>query len=135
MAANTTRYNSDPPFGAIVLQDRQNLNDMIHNNPETVLNPENGGYYLKTMDGEVLAITGDDLCVELDAALASVDALGSAEHGSNSAEHESNFMEHGSKQSREMEPENQCSHPHCFTSVACLSFSHCHVCLSRGRCI
>ncbi|KAJ5549108.1 hypothetical protein N7513_006342 [Penicillium frequentans] len=80
MAANTTRYKTDPPFGAIVLQDRQNLNDMVHNNPETVLNPENGGYYLKTMDGEVLAITGDDLCVELDAALASVDDLDSAEH-------------------------------------------------------
>lgn len=128
MAANTTRYNTDPPFGAVILQDRQNLSDMVHNNPETVLNPENGGYYLKTMDGEVLAITGDDLCVELDAALASVDAL-------DSAEHESNFMEHGSKQPREMEPENQCSHPHCFTSVGCLSFSHCHVCLSRGRCI
>ncbi|KAJ5671789.1 hypothetical protein N7507_000916 [Penicillium longicatenatum] len=99
MAANTTRYYTDPPLGAIILQDRQNLNDMVRNNPETVLSPENGGYYLKTMDGEVLAITGDDLCVQLDAALASVDSLDSAEYGSNSTEH-------GSKESKEVELKN-----------------------------
>lgn len=80
MATETTRYNTDMPVGAIILQDRQNLNDMVRNNPQTVLDPENGGYYLKTTDGEVLAITGDGLCVELDAALASVDSsLDSAE--------------------------------------------------------
>ncbi|KAJ5549388.1 hypothetical protein N7513_006622 [Penicillium frequentans] len=75
MAEGVTRYITDPPAGAVVVQDRQSLNDLVRANPETILSPENGGYYLNTMDGETLAIAGDDLCVELDAAIASADAM------------------------------------------------------------
>ncbi|KAJ6009453.1 hypothetical protein N7522_004469 [Penicillium canescens] len=53
---------------------RQSLNALVRVHPETVLYAENGGYYLKNMDDEVVAITADDLCMELDVAFASVDA-------------------------------------------------------------
>ncbi|PWY92514.1 hypothetical protein BO70DRAFT_391918 [Aspergillus heteromorphus CBS 117.55] len=77
MAEGVTRYQTDPPAGVIVLQDRQALNDLVTENPETFLNPENGGYYLKTsQDEEVIAIAGDELCAELDTAVATVEALG-----------------------------------------------------------
>lgn len=75
MTESVTRYKTDPPAGAVVVQNRQGLNDIVRANPETILSPENGGYYLKNMDGETLAIAGDELCVELDAAVASVEAL------------------------------------------------------------
>lgn len=129
MAEGITRYKIDPPAGAIVIQDRQGLNDMVRNNPETILNPENGGYYLKTMDGETLAIAGDELCVELDAAVASVDALDA------DAEHEETNT---SKRGEDLDCpgcglENYCRHPRCFNSALCLSYSYCHVCLTSSR--
>lgn len=81
MAEGVTRYQASPPAGAIILQDRQALNDMARANPETILNPENGGYYLKAMDGEVLAIAGDELCAELGLVVASVEALDAGDQG------------------------------------------------------
>ncbi|CAI7601791.1 unnamed protein product [Penicillium viridicatum] len=53
---------------------RQSLNDLAKVYPDTLLHPENGGYYLKDMDGQIVAITADDLCTELDADFARIDA-------------------------------------------------------------
>ena len=74
MAEGLSRYKSPPPSNVVVLHDRQSLNDFVKANPETLLQPENGGYYVKDMDEEVLAITGDELSKELDPLVASVDA-------------------------------------------------------------
>ncbi|KAJ5851744.1 uncharacterized protein N7529_011129 [Penicillium soppii] len=75
MAEGLTRYQTAPPNNAIVVHNRQSLNDLVKVYPETILHSENGGYYLKNMDEEVIAVAGDDLCEELDGALASIDAM------------------------------------------------------------
>ncbi|KAJ6087231.1 hypothetical protein N7467_006145 [Penicillium canescens] len=68
MVEGLTRYQTTPPSDVTV----------IHiDNPSTIwlgLYAENGGYYLKNMDDEVVAITADNLCMELDVAFASIDA-------------------------------------------------------------
>lgn len=74
MVEGLTRYHTTPPSDVIIVHDRQSLNDLAKVYPDTLLHPENGGYYLKGMDGEVVAITADDLCTELDADFASIDA-------------------------------------------------------------
>lgn len=74
MVEGLTRYQITPPSDAIVVPDRQSMNDLVKLNPETILHAENGGYYLKNMDEEVVAIAGDDLCTEFDAVFASIDA-------------------------------------------------------------
>ncbi|KGO76933.1 hypothetical protein PITC_004670 [Penicillium italicum] len=74
MVEGLIRYHTTPPSDAIIVHDRQSLNDLVKVNPDTVLYAENGGYYLKNMDEEVVAIAADDLCPELDAAFASIDA-------------------------------------------------------------
>ncbi|KAJ5375647.1 hypothetical protein N7517_007653 [Penicillium concentricum] len=74
MVEGLTRYHTTPPSDVVIVHDRQSLNDLVKLNPETILHAENGGYYLKNMEEEVVAITADDLCEELDAAFASIDA-------------------------------------------------------------
>lgn len=78
MAEVLSRYKFLPPGDAIIIYDRPSLNDLVKVYPETILHGENGGYYLKNMEGEVFAITVDDLCRELDVTIAEADAwLGS----------------------------------------------------------
>lgn len=73
MAEGLTRYQPTPPSNVVILHDRQSLNDFVQIHQETILQPENGGYYLKNMEEEVLAITADDLSKELDTDVASID--------------------------------------------------------------
>jgi hypothetical protein len=135
MVEGLTRYQTTPPSGATVVHDRQSLNDIVKLNPETVLHPENGGFYLKTLDDEVVAIAGDDLCIELDAAVASLDARHAAEI---EAEGEASQSPGVTKRKENLAcyphcMQNYCSHPRCFTAAVCLSYSHCHVCLTSSR--
>ncbi|CDM26837.1 hypothetical protein DTO013E5_6970 [Penicillium roqueforti] len=88
MVEALTRYQTTPPSDAIVVHDRQSLNDLVKIHSDTVLYAENGGYYLKNMEEEVVAITADDLCKELDAVFASIDA----EVGSGSEDGESGSL-------------------------------------------
>ncbi|CAI7613480.1 unnamed protein product [Penicillium crustosum] len=118
---------------------RQSLNDLVKVYPDTILHAENGGYYLKDMDDEVVAITADDLCTELDAAFASIDAnfvgdgSGSEDGGSGSL---------GGADVTKWDEDlacypnclhNYCSHPRCFRSAVCLSYTNCHVCSTNSR--
>ncbi|KAJ5456021.1 uncharacterized protein N7458_004285 [Penicillium daleae] len=138
MAEGLARYQSTPPSDVTVLHDRQSLNDFVKANPETILYPENGGYYLKDMDEEVLAITADDLSKELDAAVASVDSdlLGNDSASDSSAG--SGAAANVTKRNEDMPcypncQHNYCSHPRCFNSATCLHYSFCHVCLTSSR--
>jgi hypothetical protein len=79
MVEGLTRYQATLPSDATVLLDRQSLNDLAKANPYGSLYPENGGYYLKDEDEEVIGIASDDLCTELDAAFASADAKWASE--------------------------------------------------------
>lgn len=78
MTEGLTRYKAPPPSDVIIVYDRPSLNDLTKVYPETCLYDENGGYYLKTMDGHVIAITADDLCEELDKTIAEADAFRTA---------------------------------------------------------
>ncbi|OQE15938.1 hypothetical protein PENSTE_c026G06709 [Penicillium steckii] len=137
MVEGLTRYQNTPPSDAIVVHDRQALNDLVKLHPETILHAENGGYYLKNMDEEVVAITHDDLCVELDAAFASIDAsdIGDDVQGQGSGSHGSANV---TKRNENLAcypncAHNYCSHPRCFHSATCLSYTNCHVCSSSSR--
>ncbi|KAJ5347782.1 uncharacterized protein N7506_001035 [Penicillium brevicompactum] len=78
MTEGLTRYKTPPPSDVIIVYDRPSLNDLTKVYPETCLYDENGGYYMKTMDGQVIAITADDLCEELDKTIAEADAFRAA---------------------------------------------------------
>lgn len=74
MTEGLTRYKAPPPSDVIIVYDRPSLNDLAKTYPETCLYNENGGYYMKTMDGQVIAITADGLCEELDKTIAEAEA-------------------------------------------------------------
>ncbi|KAJ5505255.1 hypothetical protein N7453_004212 [Penicillium expansum] len=74
MVEALTRYKATPPSDAIVIIDRQALNDIAKDHPYGSLFPENGGYYLKDKDDGVVGIASDELCTELDAAFVSAEA-------------------------------------------------------------
>ncbi|KAI2997388.1 hypothetical protein CBS147346_8782 [Aspergillus niger] len=74
-AMSLTRYTAPIPQGAKVVETREQLNQVVRENPETVLYDQDGGYMLKDESGTVVAIAADSLCPELDQALAEVEAL------------------------------------------------------------
>ncbi|KAJ5103629.1 hypothetical protein N7532_004158 [Penicillium argentinense] len=138
MVEGLTRYHSTRPSGVTVVHDRQALNDLVKLHPETILHTEKGGYYLKNMDEEVVAITHDDhLCIELDAAFASIDASNvgdDTQDGGSGSYGGANFT----KRNEDLAcyPDclhNYCSHPRCYNSAHCLSYTSCHVCSSSTR--
>ncbi len=139
MAEGLTRYQSTPPSNVVILHDRQSLNDFVQIHQETILYPENGGYYLKNMEEEVLAITADDLSKELDTDVASIDAeiLENDFAPDNSASGPGGDA--NSTQRNEDMPcypncqRNYCSHPRCFNTATCLHYTYCHVCLTNAR--
>ncbi|KAJ5803843.1 uncharacterized protein N7518_000146 [Penicillium psychrosexuale] len=93
MVEALTRYEATPPSDAIVLIDRQSLNDMAKDHPYGSLFPENGGYYLKDKDDGVVGIASDELCTELDAAFASAEAKYAQEEAAESLAPTSSAMD------------------------------------------
>ncbi|PYH95803.1 hypothetical protein BO71DRAFT_397763 [Aspergillus ellipticus CBS 707.79] len=69
-----SRYTAPLPAGAKVVETREQLNEAVRENPQTVLYDQDGGYMLKDESGKVVAIAADSLCPELDRAFAEVDA-------------------------------------------------------------
>ncbi|KAJ5173692.1 uncharacterized protein N7500_001623 [Penicillium coprophilum] len=136
MVEGLTRYHNTPPSDAIIVHDRQSLNDLVKVNPETILHAENGGYYLKDMEEAVVAITADDLCKELDVAFASIDA-GDIGEDSEPENRESESLGGADTTKRSAsyshDKRNKCSHPRCFNSATCLTYSNCHVCSTSTR--
>lgn len=139
MVEGLTRYHTTPPSDVVIVHDRQSLNDLVKVYPDTILHAENGGYYLKDMDEEVVAITADDLCTELDAAFASIDAdvvgdgSGSEDGGSGSLGEADVTKRNEDLACYPNCLHNYCSHPRCFRSAVCLSYTNCHVCSTSSR--
>ncbi|KAJ5822617.1 hypothetical protein N7447_004957 [Penicillium robsamsonii] len=136
MVEGLSRYHTTPPSDVIIVHDRQSLNDLVKVNPETILHSENGGYYLKNMEEEVVAITADDLCEELDAAFASIDA-GVIGDDSGPEDLDSESLG-GANITKRLScyphcVHNSCSHPRCFNSATCLTYTSCHVCSTSSR--
>lgn len=143
MVEALTRYETTPPSDATVLIDSQALYDMAKDHPYGSLFPENGGYYLKDKDDGVVGIASDELCTELDARFASAEAKDAEEEAQQQAAASpaptSSAMD-AAKRGTDLACypnclHNFCSHPRCFNLAICLTYSNCHVCGSRKRCL
>ena len=126
MAGSLNRYQVSPPAEAAVLQDRQALNEFVKSNPDGFLHSENGGYYLKDLHEAVVAIASDGLCSELDGSWANAESSVEDDDVTDVTKRELNSLNALS---------NKCSHPRCFSHATCLTYSSCHVCGSRKKCI
>ncbi|PYH47913.1 uncharacterized protein BP01DRAFT_200343 [Aspergillus saccharolyticus JOP 1030-1] len=139
MAENLTRYHTAPPSNAIIIYDRQTLNDLARANADGLLWDENGGYYLKTAGNEIIAVAADALCTELDAAHASAAATW-AERNLNGNDKEVAAAAPASQKDADVTKSGanlacyphcargKCSHPRCFTNALCTTYNYCHIC-------
>ncbi|KUM64185.1 hypothetical protein ACN42_g2918 [Penicillium freii] len=66
---STTRYTVPVPETMLILETRQQLNDMAMQFPLGTVDDRNGGYYLLDHDATVLAVASNSLCEELDASM------------------------------------------------------------------
>ncbi|KAJ5353515.1 hypothetical protein N7541_006079 [Penicillium brevicompactum] len=143
MVEALTRYETTPPSDATVLIDRQALNDMAKDHPYGALFPENGGYYLKDKDDGVVGIASDELCTELDASFASAEAKYAREEAEQEAAASpapTSSATDAAKKGTDLTCypnclRNSCSHPRCFNTAICLTYSHCQVCGARKHCL
>ncbi|KOC17009.1 hypothetical protein AFLA70_282g001201 [Aspergillus flavus AF70] len=74
-AMSFTRYSKPVPEGLVVCETREQMNQAARDHPETVLHDEDGGYYLKDMNGIPVAVAADSLCPELDKSFAEADTM------------------------------------------------------------
>ncbi|KAB8254990.1 hypothetical protein BDV32DRAFT_131472 [Aspergillus pseudonomiae] len=130
--ATVTRYSVPIPAGTLILQTRQQLNDMAAAYSMGTLDDRNGGYYLLDHDGEVLAVAADGLCAELDVSMRSARRV--HEQRSRPDSYSGEFQE-VTLQSHEGQlgrsDEHSCSHPRCYTHALCETYSDCFVCSSN----
>jgi hypothetical protein len=73
VAKGIARYQSTPPTNLLILHNRPLIAEVVKVNPEKILCLENGGYYVKRIHNNRLAITADNLREELDTAISSID--------------------------------------------------------------
>lgn len=112
---STTRYAVAIPQSTIVLETRQQLNDMAKQHPLGTMDDRNGGYYLLDHDATVLAIASDSLCEELDSSMKAAKRYHvihpDVEEGESITPRDVNGDSGLSKRS--------CSHPRCHTHSLC----------------
>jgi hypothetical protein len=65
-ATTTTRYKSHIPPNAEIAKTKPEFARIQNANLGTLVDPENGGYYLKYPEGKVVAIASDRLCSIMD---------------------------------------------------------------------
>jgi hypothetical protein len=129
MAASTTRYNIPISESTKVLETRHELNDLAAEYPLGGLDGQNGGYYLKDGDENVVAVASDSLCEELDA---TVERL---RQSHTDWDDESEGITPLDEEYGPAAPA-ACAHRRCFNSVICITYRDCHVCLrSHSWCI
>jgi hypothetical protein len=129
-ADSVSRYEVSPPAGVIVVDTRQQLNEVSSSVPDGYLDDENGGYYLKTSAGDVVAVAGDTLCAELDGAFKQIDALEDVSDDLDTTKRTDCGSVCGGG--------NMCNFPRCQTvgsTAICLLYSHCYICTNRKVCI
>ncbi|KAE8165930.1 hypothetical protein BDV40DRAFT_297047 [Aspergillus tamarii] len=130
--ASLTRYTVPVPAGTLILETRQQLNDMAAAYSTGTLDDRNGGYYLLDHDGEILAVAADGLCEELDISMTSARRV--YEQRSRSELYSGEVQEvtlqsHDAQLQRN--DESSCSHPRCYTHALCETYSDCFVCSSN----
>ncbi|RAL02317.1 uncharacterized protein BO80DRAFT_463544 [Aspergillus ibericus CBS 121593] len=129
-----TRYTAPIPEGAKVVETREQLNQAARQNPQTVLYDQDGGYMLKDEDGTVVAVAADSLCPELDQAVAEVEAKQAQEKLAGTTGDPGETKRDVNDDLGANRP-LRCSHPRCFNSAICLTYTDCHVCLRHNHCI
>ncbi|BAE59775.1 unnamed protein product [Aspergillus oryzae RIB40] len=129
--ATLTRYTIPIPAETLILETRQQLNDMAAAYSMGTLDDRNGGYYLLDHDGEILAVAADGLCEELDNSMASARRV-YEQHSRfdlySGEVQEVTLQSHDAQLRRS--GENSCSHPRCYTHALCETYSDCFVCSS-----
>ncbi|PWY70494.1 hypothetical protein BO70DRAFT_365435 [Aspergillus heteromorphus CBS 117.55] len=141
-AMSLSRYTAPVPAAATVVETREQLNEVVRKNAHTVLHDQDGGYMLKDESGAVVAVAADSLCPELDRAFAEVEAKeAEMKLAGDSTEKAEEGEEQGDVHRRDLEKVQdadrplRCSHPRCFNSALCLSYTDCHVCTRYNHCI
>ncbi|KAB8214517.1 hypothetical protein BDV33DRAFT_196035 [Aspergillus novoparasiticus] len=131
LATVTTRYTIPIPAGILILETRQQLNDMAAAYSMGTLDDRNGGYYLLDQDGEILAVAADGLCEELDISMASARRVYEQRSRFDlySGEVQEVTLQSHDAQLRRSDG-NSCSHPRCYTHALCETYSDCFVCSS-----
>ncbi|EIT79061.1 hypothetical protein BDV35DRAFT_74752 [Aspergillus flavus] len=129
--ATLTRYTIPIPAETLILETRQQLNDMAAAYSMGTLDDRNGGYYLLDHDGEILAVAADGLCEELDNSMASARRVYEQRSRFDlySGEVQEVTLQSHDAQLRRS-GENSCSHPRCYTHALCETYSDCFVCSS-----
>ncbi|KAE8358598.1 hypothetical protein BDV27DRAFT_137431 [Aspergillus caelatus] len=130
--ATLTRYTVPVPAGTLILEKRQQLNDMAAAYSMGSLDDRNGGYYLLDHDGEILAVAADGLCEELDISMTSARRVYEQHSRSelyNGEIQEVTLQSHDAQLRRN--DESSCSHPRCYTHALCETYSDCFVCSSN----
>ncbi|KAE8352534.1 hypothetical protein BDV28DRAFT_165484 [Aspergillus coremiiformis] len=131
LAASTARYTIPILRGTVVLETRQQLNDMATAYSTGTLDDRNGGYYLLDDDGNVLAVAADSLCEELDASMASARRVYERHPYSELYDGEIREIPIQSERSLRESDGNACSHPRCYTHALCGTYNDCFVCSSN----
>ncbi|KAE8415952.1 hypothetical protein BDV36DRAFT_310591 [Aspergillus pseudocaelatus] len=130
--ATLTRYTVPVPAGTLILEKRQQLNDMAAAYSMGTLDDRNGGYYLLDHDGEILAVAADGLCEELDISMTSARRVYEQHSRSelyNGEIQEVTLQSHDAQLQRN--DGSSCSHPRCYTHALCETYSDCFVCSSN----
>lgn len=160
--ATFTRYTKPVPEGAAICETYEQLVALTRQYPNTMVSDENGGYYMKDVaSGKAHAVAADSLVSELDRRLADADAQLAERKEAPAPDNEEDLKawvtgdphshsctredasDRADNRDRAAKPQvrqdvhpNRCSHPRCFFSAHCLTFTDCHVCLSsRHHCI
>lgn len=130
-----TGYSVAIPASAVIISDWETYHQEAQKYPDTMVVGKYGGYVVE-VGGEIKLATDNAMTKLINERL---DAIGAANEGDDGAEDVT-------KRNTDLEgsavlEKRACSHPRCFNSALCLSYTDCHVCTARsgtigqGRCI
>ncbi|KAK2751017.1 hypothetical protein FQN57_000092 [Myotisia sp. PD_48] len=119
LTMTTGRSAPAAPEGAVFVSTREELNKIVRANPETILDDVEGGFQLVDMAGKIKAVATGQLVPELKAAIKSAEAAAAKRELDGTSE----LTERAES---EVQGKLACSHPRCFNSATCLTYTDCH---------
>jgi hypothetical protein len=139
---SVTKYTEPIPAGAIIMETWEQVKSLTTANPQSGLMGDIGeAHYLQDDEGVILGVASDELCLEIDARISSAMRAIEArtemgdEDGTVGGSDAPGFTK---SEDNAVGPISQprCSHPRCYYSVTCQTYSYCHFCLtSKDWCI
>ncbi|KAJ5191694.1 uncharacterized protein N7498_010679 [Penicillium cinerascens] len=150
-SANDTvlRYKQPIPPDVQVVGTKPEFGEVQDANPGVLLFPENGGYYLKHPDSNiVVAVSSDDLSTELDQSYMSLSRKLEGEGNHEEAVDVVRVLQENGADLQKREDDTdcgsacggsyRCSHPRCVyphIPGKCVHYSGCYICSSNRVCI